>query len=88
MVRKVNINVPYIAEDRTQLYENLLFKEINEGVFVLQETPLEATEYKKGEIYYIHLGAPVATRIQSMAEYIKNTLTWTEVEELMKRLSQ
>lgn len=83
----MKINVPYINHDGSCLLEVLEFKELNEGIFSLTEKP-KYCHLKVGEIYYITLGAPIATKIESMAEFVKNTLSREEVQELMDRLSE
>ena len=71
--------------DNGMVYEFLEFTEVQQNIFYLMEDPKHC-ELKKAEIYYIDLGAPVASRIQTVAEYIKNTLTRHEVEQLMEDL--
>ncbi len=66
--------------------EELNFKEINEDFYVLLDQPLHAN-YKKGEIYYIELGPPIANKTQTLAQFIKDNLSRSEVDKLMKNLS-
>lgn len=81
----MKINIPYINHTGSCLIEELEFKELNEGVFSLIQDP-KYCYLKKGEIYYMTIGAPVATKIETVAEFIKNTLSRDEVETLLESL--
>lgn len=79
----MKINVPF--GNRGNTHELLEFKEINQGFFLLAEKPKFA-KLKKGDPYFITLGAPVATKIQSLAELVVDTLSKEEVKELISSL--
>ncbi len=83
----IQIGIPVLPPDTEGCdeFELLNFKEINEGFYALIDTPLRAN-LKKGEIYYIELGSITANSVKTLAQYIKDTLTREEVEELMNNL--
>lgn len=81
----MKINIAHTSLGMATLIELLEFKEINEGFFILLEEP-EFADLKKGEIYHLELGAPIATKIQSLAEFVKDTFSKEEVEQLMINL--